>query len=325
QLRKTLHSLLSFLYYGLGGFLLSVFSLVFVNILPAKKAWKMRAFRYAMSKFMKSVLYTNPFIKKRVLNPHNETFDKPAVIIANHTSFLYILAVGMLSPKIIYLVSDWVYNSPVFGIGVKLAGFYPVSQGIEGGVEHLRKKVEEGYSLVVFPEGTRSEDNRIQRFHKGAFYLAREFGLDIVPILIHGNSEVLPKGDFIIDDGSITLKILPRITAGDSTFGETYAERTKKIGIYFKEQFARMRQEEEGPDYFRHRLMDSFAFKEHEIVAGVRAHLDSTFDLYYIFNNYTGEKSTVLQLAEDYGETAALLALQQPGRKIYCCINDDEK
>ena len=325
RLRTTLHSVFSFIYYGLGGFLLSVFSLIFIQILPVKKTWKMKAFRYAMSKFMKSVLYTNPFIKKTVINPHNEIFDKPAVIIANHTSFLDILAVGMLSPKIIYLVSDWVYNSPVFGIGVKLAGFYPVSKGIEGGVEHLRKKVEEGYSLVVFPEGTRSETNHIQRFHKGAFYLAEEFNLDIVPILIHGNSEVLPKGDFIIEDGSITVKILPRIKAEDKLFGTTYTERAKKIAVWFKEQFAQMRNEQEGPDYFRHRIMGSFAYKEHGTVQQVKQHLDKAIPVYYKINKYLGSKSAILHIADDNGETTALLALQQPQRKIFTYIANEEK
>ncbi|QEE48592.1 MMPL family transporter [Flavobacterium alkalisoli] len=324
-LRRTLHSVASFIYYGLGGFLLSLFSLIFVNVLPARRAWKMKAFRYMMSKFMKSVLYTNPFIKKTVLNPHNETFDKPAVIIANHTSFLDILAVGMLSPKLIYLVSDWVYNSPVFGIGVKLAGFYPVSQGLEGGVEHLRKKVEEGYSLVVFPEGTRSRDNHIQRFHKGAFYLAEEFGLDIVPILIHGNSEVLPKGDFIINNGSITLKILERIKAADTTFGSNYTERTKKIGTYYKEQFAQMRTEIEVPYYFNDKLMQSFAYKEFDIVKAVKQHFSEVAGIYHDINPFIGTKSTVLHIASDFGETSVLLALQQPQRKIYSFIADEEK
>lgn len=325
ELRTLLHSTVSFIYYGLGGFLLSITSFVFVNIIPARKECKIRAFRYVLSKFMKSVLYLNPFVKKTVLTPNGETFSKPAVIIANHTSFLDILAVGMLSPKIIYLVSDWVYNSPVFGLGVKLAGFYPVSQGLEGSVEHLRQKVQEGYSLVVFPEGTRSKDNHIQRFHKGAFYLAEQFGLDILPILIHGNSEVLPKGDFIINDGAITLKILGRITPDDSNFGRDYSERTKKISTYFKDQFAQMRTEQEGAAYFKKMLLHSFAYKEYEIIKEVKEHLNRSLDLYYTIDNYVGAKSTILHVTDDHGETSALLALQQPLRKIYTYIANQEK
>jgi len=325
QLRTLLHSILSFIYYGLGGFILSIISLVFLKILPIRRQWKMKAFRYLMSKFMKSVLYTNPWLKKSVLNPHGETFKKPAVIIANHTSFLDILAIGMLSPRIIYLVSDWVYNSPVFGIGVKLAGFYPVSQGLEGGVEHLREKVKEGYSLVVFPEGTRSVDNIVKRFHKGAFYLAEEFSLDIVPILIHGNSEVLPKGDFIINDGPITLKILERISPENNRFGRGYVERTKLVSTFFKEKFAEMRVEIEGPDYFMQKITDSFVYKELDVVTAVKTNLQTRLKLYYSLDKHIGSKASILHIADDYGETDIILALQQPQRRIYSFIIDEDK
>jgi 1-acyl-sn-glycerol-3-phosphate acyltransferase len=325
EIRTLIQSILLFAYYGIGAFLLSIVSLVLVNLVPVKKQWKIMAFRFAMSKFMRSVLYLNPFVKKKILNPHNETFDKPSIIIANHTSFLDILAVGMLSPKVIYLVSDWVYNSPIFGIGVKLAGFYPVSQGLEGGVEHLRKKVEEGYSLVVFPEGTRSKTNHIQRFHKGAFYLAQEFNLDILPILIHGNSEVLPKGDFIIYDGNLTLNILERITPEDTRFGSTFAERTKGIGTYFKEQFAHMREQAEGPYYFKSKLVHSFAFKEFEIVSDVKKNLERNMGAYKKLDKHIGPKSSILHIADNYGETGLLLALQEPQRRVYSYIADEEK
>lgn len=325
QLRKLLHSLISFTYYGLGGFLLSIFSLLFINLFPAGKKWKMEVFRYAMSKFMKSVLYTNHFIHKKVWIPHGEDFKKPAVIIANHTSFLDILAIGMLSPKIIYLVSDWVYNSPIFGIGVKLAGFYPVSEGLEGGVGHLREKVEQGYSLVIFPEGTRSVDNTIRRFHKGAFYLAEEFGLDILPIVIHGNSEVLPKGDFILNGGSLTVNILERIAPGDKRFGNGYAERTKLMSRYFKDEFRKMRDTIEGPLYFRNKVIQSFTYKERDIVQQVKQSISKNAEVYYRLGRHIGSKAVIAHIADDYGQADILLALQEPARRIYSYIEDDSR
>ncbi len=181
-----------------------------------------------MAKFLTSVLYSNPFVTKRVIKNPSEDFSKPAVIIANHTSFLDTLAIAMTTHKIIYLVNDWVYQSPVFGKLVRALGFYPVSQGIENGMDQLKEKIDQGYSLVVFPEAERSYTNDIKRFHKGAFYLAEQFGLDILPIYIHGNSEVLPKGDFIIYDGSITVKVGNRISKDDLSFGKNYSERTKR-------------------------------------------------------------------------------------------------
>ncbi len=319
RLLTLVHSVLSFLYFGLGGILLSAVSLL-LKILPFGKESKMKAFRYVMSKYMGSVLYTNFFVRKEIRNPHQETFDKPAVIIANHTSFLDILAVGMLSPKLIYLVSDWVYNSPVFGKAVRAAGFYPVSEGLEGGVEHLRKKVDEGYSLVIFPEGTRSETNQIKRFHKGAFYLAEHFNLDIIPVVIHGNSEALPKSDFIIYDGSITVSILERIRPDDKAFGDNYAERTKKIAAFFRSEFNKIRSEIEGPDYFRKMLLHSFDYKEMEVVQSVKKDLKAHLETYAKLNNLIGEKAKILHIANDYGQLDVLLTLQQPQRRIVSFI-----
>ena len=325
QFLTLIHSILSFFYFGFGGILFSLASLV-LRILPfPSEATKMRWFRFHMSKLMKSVLYTNYFVKKRLLNPHHETFEKPAVIIANHTSFLDILAVGMLSPKTIYLVSDWVYNSPIFGKAVRWAGFYPVSEGIEGGVEHLRKKVEEGYSLIVFPEGTRSKTNQIQRFHKGAFYLAEHFNLDIIPVVIHGNSEALPKGDFIIYDGWIAVSILERIAPDDKTFGDNYTERTKKITAFFRAEYDKMRREHEGPDYFKKILINSYDYKEIEVIDSVKKDLRKNLELYHRLNAMIGIKANILHIASDYGQLDVLLTLQQPQRKVTGWIADEEK
>jgi len=325
QILTLLHSVLSFMYFGFGGLFFSLMSLTLLKIMPFAHKTKLRWYRYHMSKLMKSVLYTNYFVKKTVVNASGETFEKPAVIIANHTSFLDILAVGMLSPKTIYLVSDWVYNSPVFGKAVRAAGFYPVSEGIEGGVEHLRKKVEEGYSLIVFPEGTRSKTNLVQRFHKGAFYLAEYFNLDIIPVVIHGNSEALPKGDFIIYDGSITVNILERITPDNKTFGENYVERTKKVSAFFKSEFNKMRMAIEDADYFKKALVNSFDYKEHEIREAAKKDIEAKIKWYYELNKHIAEKARILHFANDYGQWDALLALQQPQRKMDCYLFDEQK
>lgn len=325
EIKRLLHSILSFTYYGLGGFLLSIISVGLMKIIPVSRKRKEMAFHFLMSKFMQSVLISYPSIKRKIINVQNETFDKPAVIIANHTSFLDILAVGMLSPKIIFLVSDWVYNSPIFGAGVRLAGFYPVSSGIDNGVEHLRAKVNQGFSLMVFPEGTRSLDNSIKRFHKGAFYLAEQLQLDIIPVVIHGYSEVLPKGDFVINGGRTTVEILDRISVNDATFGKDYSDRTKKMSTFFKAHYKKMRQDLESPNYFRKMIFNSFDYKELEIVHIVKNDLNQHLELFYKLNAVISPKAKILHLANDFGQLDVLLSLQESQRKIDSFIADEEK
>ena len=325
SLRLLVHSTLSFLYYGLGGLFFSLIGKVILFLIPVNKEKKMMWFRIIISNFMKSVLYSNPFVKKKIINNYKEDFSKPAVIISNHTSFLDILAVGMITPKMIYLVNDWVYNSPIFGRVVKLAGYYPASQGIEGSVEHLRDKIEKGYSLMIFPEGTRSNTNEIGRFYKGAFYLAEHFNIDVLPVYIHGNSETLPKGDHIIYDESITVVIDKRIKADDTSFGENYSQRTKSINKYFRTEFNKLRSKLEDENYFENKLFLSFLYKEREITSEVKSDFSKNKTNYYKLNSFINPEAKIVHLASDYGQIDFLLSMQEPKRKVKSFISDIEK
>ncbi len=322
--RMFLHSLVSFGYFGLGGICLSIYSSTLMPLLPISKKIKMGWFHKVIAKFMKSVLYTNPFVKKKVINKNGEDFSKPAVIIANHTSFLDILAVGMLHPKICFLVNDWVYNSPVFGKAVQRADFYPVSSGIENSLEPLKKKIKQGYSLMAFPEGTRSENNKIRRFHKGAFYLANEFDLDILPVLIHGNSEVNPKGSPIIKDGSITIEILPRIKSDDKSFGENHTQKAKKIGAYFKSEFAKLREKIEDPKYFHRIVLEEYRYKGDSLYRNVKKDLGENAEIYFEIFRQVEKSGNIAHISDDFGQLDFLLALDGPERKIFSFIENAE-
>ncbi|MCE4066407.1 MMPL family transporter [Chryseobacterium gleum] len=320
--RLFIWSVFSFLYYGIGGLLFSAFGSFFVK---NSKGKTLNNIKIILARFLTSVLYSNPFVKKKVIKNPSEDFSKPAVIIANHTSFLDTLAIAMTTHKIIYLVNDWVYQSPIFGKLVRALGFYPVSQGIENGMEKLKEKVEQGYSLVVFPEAERSYTNDIKRFHKGAFYLAEQFGLDILPIYIHGNSEVLPKGDFIIYDGSITVKVGSRISKDDMSFGKNYSERTKKINAYFREEFAKLREEIEDENYFKKKLFLSYLYKDSEVVKDVKEDFNTNKSVYFELNKHIPNDAGILHIADDFGQKDALLTLYQANRRIFSMIRNDEK
>lgn len=320
--RLFLHSVLSFLYYGLGGLF---FSLVISPFTKNAKGKSLSFFKLISARFLTSVLFTNPWVKKKIIKATKEDFSKPAVIIANHTSFLDTLAISMVTHKFVFLVNDWVYQSPVFGKMVRALGCYPVSQGIENGVDRLQEKVNQGYSLVVFPEAERSYTNDIKRFHKGAFYLAEKFGLDILPVYIHGNSEVLPKGDFIIYDGAITVKIGERIRKEDESFGKNYSERTKKINAYFRKEFAVLRNELEDENYFRKKLFLSFLYKDNEVVNEVKEDFKQNKSLYFELNKHIPKDINILHIANDFGQKDVLLTLQQAGRTIFSYIKDEEK
>tara|TARA_B110000902_G_scaffold191117_1_gene216406 strand:+ start:19641 stop:23321 length:3681 start_codon:yes stop_codon:yes gene_type:complete len=318
-----IYSILSFSYFGLGGLFISLISVTLLRIIPVSKKIKMRWFHKVISKFMKSVLYTNPYLIKSIKNVGNQTLENPAIIIANHMSFLDILAVGMLHPKIVFLVNDWVYNSPIFGKAVRATGFYPVSSGIEKGLSHLEEKVNQGYSLMIFPEGTRSSTNKMRRFHKGAFYLAEQLNLEVIPVLIHGNSEVNPKGSVLIRNGDITVKILESIPIEDKTYGDTYKQRTKNISTYFRREFRVFRKEMEYDTYFHKIVLDEYRYKGDDLYQTVKKDLNTYKEIYNTILWEIDAKAEIIHISKDYGQLDFLLTLNGIDRNIISYIEED--
>lgn len=171
----------------------------------------------------------------RYSNPYGETFERPAMIISNHQSHLDLMGIIMLTPKLIILTKNWVWHNPFYGIVIRYADFFPISD-TEEMRNNLMEKVKEGYSVMIFPEGTRSADCRIQRFHRGAFYLAEEMGLDILPVYLDGFGKVLPKTSWHLHPGKMSVEVMPRIRRDDPAEACGYREMTKKVHRMYVEK-----------------------------------------------------------------------------------------
>lgn len=323
-LRLFITAILSFFYYGFGGVLYSILGMIIMPILPMKKETKKRIYRKIIAKFLMSVMYSNYGIKNRVKNPHNEKFEKPAIIIPNHTSFLDTLSMGMIGTDFIFLVNDWVYKSPIFGKAVQMAGYYPVSKGIEGGEEMLVEFVRKGYSLIIFPEGTRSKTGDIGRFHKGAFHLAKKYNIDVVPLYVHGNHDLLPKGDFIIFDGPHTMEIGERIKFNENTDHGDIRTITKSISADFKKHYQKIRDSIEGVDYFKQKIKLNFLYKAPKIVKKANKEFESNKHLYHTINPYIDKRKRILRIGDDLGIWDLMLVLQQTKRKVVTYIISEE-
>jgi len=270
------------------------------------------------------MIYIMGNVKKTIINNVNEDFSKPAVIIANHSSFLDILLMVMSHPKLILLTNKWVWNSPVFGLAVRLAEYYPVAEGAENTIDKLKSKVDEGYSIVVFPEGTRSVDGKIGRFHKGAFFLAENLNVDLLPILIHGAQYTMTKGFFFLKNGHLTLKFLPRIKPGDQSFGITYSERAKLVGKYFREQHRLLAEQLETPEYFKNQLYSNFLFKGPvlEWYMRIKIRLENNYQL---FDQLIPRKGKIADIGCGYGFLSYMLGYTSSGRTITGIDYDEEK
>ena len=314
----------SFVYFAVGSLLLTLAGLFLVGLRPFGKKKGKLFFHYLFSKMTRSLIYIMVNVRKTIINPLGEDFSKPSVIVCNHQSFLDSLVIIMQYPKLILFTNHWTWNSPVFGAIVRMADYYPIMHGVEEGVDHLSEKVREGYSFLVFPEGTRSTDGQMRRFHKGAFFLAEKLGLDILPIMIHGTGDTMTKGDFLLKDGHISLEFLPRIKPGDARYGVTYSERAKLIGRYFREQFKDFRTRCETPDYFKERLIYNYLYKGPvlEWYMRVKLRLEKNYTL---FDELLPREGRLLDLGCGYGFMSYMLHFAGPGRQITAIDYDEDK
>ncbi|WP_460501956.1 1-acyl-sn-glycerol-3-phosphate acyltransferase, partial [Hymenobacter agri] len=316
-------STFAFAYFVLGALLLNVAGLL-LKLLPLPRARKKLFYHWLLSRFTGSLIKVMRNVRKIFINETGEDFRRPAVVIANHQSFLDILLLVMQTPKLVLLTNDWVWNSPFFGAVVRMAGYYPAAQGAAEIMPSLRTQVAAGYSIVIFPEGTRSADGRIGRFHKGAFYLAEQLGLDILPVLIHGSGETMRKNRFYLNDGQMTLKFLPRIAPDDARFGIGYAARTKGISRYFRAEYERLAAVAESPGYFHNRLIGNYLYKGPvlEWYAKVKVRMENS---YRVFDELLPYQGRILDVGCGYGFMANMLALTAKTRTVRGLDFDEEK
>ena len=142
-------------------------------------------------------------------------FLKPSVVICNHQSHIDLACQLIFTPNIIFLTNQWVWNNPLYGLLIRNAEFYPVADGIDALLPKLRSLVERGYSIAVYPEGTRSKDCQIGRFHQGAFYIAEQLGLDVIPMCLYGPGKILPKRTYHLEKGPIYIEVNDPLTQAE--------------------------------------------------------------------------------------------------------------
>jgi 1-acyl-sn-glycerol-3-phosphate acyltransferase len=294
-------------------FLIGSLTITFVGFFLLTLAGKTQKHKYrfhqllcATFKLLARAMIQLPF---KVINPHNERFDKPCIIIANHQSHIDLLYMLMLSPKIITLTNQWVWKSPFYGRVIRYADFLPVVDGIEQHVDKLEKVIADGYSILIFPEGTRSEDCSIGRFHKGAFYLANKLNLDIVPVLLHGIGHALPKKEFLLRKGQVHIKILERITPINPLRKNTdLLEFSKRTRTLYKSEYNRLSTQIETPAYFADKVLHNYIYKGAAVERRAKDNL-KRYQRYHSIVSRLPDHGAILTLNCGQGEFPLMCAL----------------
>jgi 1-acyl-sn-glycerol-3-phosphate acyltransferase len=134
---------------------------------------------------------------------------RPVVFMANHQSNFDPPALLAVLPRVLVLVKKEFFRVPILGRAMAAVGFIAVDrrnreQALEA-VEKGAQALKGGKSFLVYPEGTRSPDGRLQRFKKGVFVMAIKAGAPIVPISVSGSNKIMPKGKFVIRPGPVRI------------------------------------------------------------------------------------------------------------------------
>jgi 1-acyl-sn-glycerol-3-phosphate acyltransferase len=149
----------------------------------------------------------------------------PCLFVANHTSTVDAPAVvGAIPRRVAILLKESLFKWPIAGQAFTLAGFIPVKRSEResaiASVEKATKSLRDGQSFLIYPEGTRSPDGRLQAFKKGAVVMAIKAEVPIVPIACSGAHKVMRKRSLRIYPGEMLVEFLEPIDASKYSFDE---------------------------------------------------------------------------------------------------------
>lgn len=258
------------------------------------------------------------------INSSNEDFANPAVIVCNHQSMLDTAFLMAISSKIIIVANSHASNHLVTRKVFQWMDFYTIPDNESADIFHLSELVKEGYSIVVFPEGTRNEKSSILRFHKGAFYLAEKLHLDTVPIYLHGVNHVFPRNTLCTYPGKVTLEVGDRIKYGDKDYyGHDYKECTRLMRNLYDKKFQLMKNQHETIEYYVPFVLDRYRYKGTEIFRSVKRNLNNYKRHAEKYNSI--DSSCIIVLNSGWGELSLLLALTKPNATVISVEKDEEK
>lgn len=162
--------------------------------------------------------FVPPRWRQRVIGLEHVDRSKQYVIVLNHNTVIDIPALYYVPLNFRWVSKREVFKVPFFGQFLVLHGDICIDRGraaeaMEQLLRQGRMWISRGASIAIFPEGTRSKDGEIHRFKAGAFTLAKEAGVEILPVVLHGTKTLVRKNLLFNWGNRITLRVLPPVPA----------------------------------------------------------------------------------------------------------------
>ena len=173
----------------------------------------------------------NPLWRFRYSGTMPQNPRQPYVVVSNHESFADILLISHLPWEMKWLSKAELFRIPIMGWMMWLAGDIPVKRGfgpsaVEA-MERCRKALRQRVSVMIFPEGTRSKTAELLPFKDGAFRLAVEAGVPILPLALSGTGTALPKHGWRIGQSAAHLRVLEPVDTAGLTLADVPALKAR--------------------------------------------------------------------------------------------------
>src|SRR6185369_11674287 len=171
-------------FFASGVFFLAAVALVTLFTAPFDK--NRRLSHYMASFWGYFYFLTNPFWRFRIIDRDYIDSKKTYVLVANHQSYMDILALYSLFKPYKWVSKEEIFKVPVIGPNMQLNQYVQIKRGDLKSIKEMmnccKDWLRRGVSLLIFPEGTRSPDGQIQQFRDGAFRLSCEMNVPLIPI-----------------------------------------------------------------------------------------------------------------------------------------------
>ncbi|WP_430788946.1 lysophospholipid acyltransferase family protein [Actinoplanes sp. G11-F43] len=162
----------------------------------------------------------NPLWRLRTTGRELLPWRGAAVLVANHASLVDILVLFDLFRPYKWVSKVEIFKVPVIGWNMRLNGYVPLVRGRGDSVRRMMARCGEllgqGSPVLLFPEGTRTDDGRLRAFKDGAFELAVRHQVPVFPIAVHGTGRALPKHGLVLrEQVDARVEVLPPLDPAD--------------------------------------------------------------------------------------------------------------
>jgi 1-acyl-sn-glycerol-3-phosphate acyltransferase len=189
-----------------------------------------------------SLVMMIPFVQFKADGLKKNELKPTCILVANHLSFFDLYSLALLPfGDISVIVRDWPFKMFWYGPFMHLAGYVNVENVPWHSIsEAVARILSKGGTILIFPEGHRSRSGQLQRFYSGAFRLAVETGVKIVPLCIAGTDQLWPPGRLWLKPARVKVRALKPVDPAEFTGTSAYRAIKKVVKTSMEDNLREM-------------------------------------------------------------------------------------